>query len=224
MKGNSVSTAYTAIKKKILHMDLKAGQHLDEKALIQELNIGRTPLRQAFVLLKNENLIAGEPNRTPFVTEFSIAETKEIFEALIIVEKNVTCLASQRATNNDLKKLSEINEQINTASDKHLFWELPELNSKFHNAIAQMAHNRYLLKSHTNIRTQTDRLSYLSVSFEKEESEARDIHNLKIREEHKKIIECLQNRDFKGAEKIAIKHVKNFHQRIADFLLNIDYV
>ena len=223
-KGNQVSLAYAALRKKIMFMEIKPGQYLDEKSLMNELDIGRTPLRQAMILLKNENLIEGEPNRTPYVKEFSIAETKELFEALIIIEKNATYLASKRATDEEIKTIGKINERIIEAFNKNKYWESHEINSRFHNAIARASRNRFLCASHMSIRTQTDRLSYLSVSFEDGDPKARDAHNEKICLEHSEIIKCLSERDAKRAEKIAAEHIHSFHQRIANFLLNIDYV
>ena len=101
-QGDLVEKAYRALRKQIITNRLKPGEYLDEKKLISELSIGRTPLRQAFHLLKNENFVEWKPHRSPYIKELSIGEVRELFEALIIVEKNITYLFSQAIIGNAL--------------------------------------------------------------------------------------------------------------------------
>ena len=56
-RGNNASQAYELLKKKIITLQIKPGEYLDEKGLMKELKIGRTPLREAILLLKNEKLL-----------------------------------------------------------------------------------------------------------------------------------------------------------------------
>ena len=223
-KGNLVDKAYDALRKKILYMDFKPGSYLDEKALMKEIGIGRTPLRQAIILLKKDNLVEGEPHRSPYVKEFSLGEVKELFETLIILEKNVSYLACLRITNGAINKLSKINDDIDQAIQNKNFWEINNYNLEFHKIIAEASNNRFLARMHRDIRMQVDRLSYFSVSQEENENIGREKHNQTISRDHHNILKCLKNRDSKKIENISIAHVRRFQDRIASFLMNIDYI
>ena len=63
-KGNLVEKAYDALKKKILCMEFKPGDYLNEKALMEELGIGRTPLRQAIILRPGQCLFCRHEEAT----------------------------------------------------------------------------------------------------------------------------------------------------------------
>lgn len=95
-KGDLVDKAYSSLKKKIITQEIKPGEYLDEKVLMKELGVGRTPLRQAIILLKKDNFVEGQPNKSPYVKEFSIGEVKELFETLMIIEKNITYLWGEK--------------------------------------------------------------------------------------------------------------------------------
>ena len=55
--------AYQEIRTRIIDNRLAPGAPLDEEALMTELSIGRTPLREAFKVLASERLIELSPNR-----------------------------------------------------------------------------------------------------------------------------------------------------------------
>ena len=221
-QGDLVEKAYQALRKQIITNQLKPGEYLDEKKLIDELSIGRTPLRQAFHLLKNENFVEWKPHRSPYIKEMSIDEVRELFEALIIVEKNITYLAALRISTEELNEIRSIHDRIQHAIRNNASWEITEENNKFHAAIARAGNNRCLAKYHETLRLQVERLSYLAVS--------RDVltplekHYALISRQHDEIIDHLASHDAEGVEKVTVDHVKLFQNRIVSTLMSVDYV
>lgn len=63
--------AYRIIKERIIKGEYRPGQPLNEKAIIEELSISRTPFREAIHALNEENLVQVYPNRGIFVREYS---------------------------------------------------------------------------------------------------------------------------------------------------------
>ena len=167
-KGNLVEKAYDALKKKILCMEFKPGDYLNEKALMEELGIGRTPLRQAIILLKENNLVEAEPHRSPYIKEYSLLEVKELFETLMIIEKNVTYLACLRITDRVINKLSKIQDNIDQIVQNKDLWDtynykINNYNLEFHKLIAESSNNRFLARMHNDVRTRINRLAYIPV-------------------------------------------------------------
>lgn len=224
IKENLVDKAYNALKKMIIIQEIKPGEYLNEKLLMSELNIGRTPLRQAILLLKNDNFVEGQPNKSPYVKEFSLGEAKELFETLMIIEKNITFLATLRITQRELEKIKKTQRSIDRAIHDKIFWKITDHNLEFHRLIAEASGNRFLRKVHQDIRLQAERLSYVAVKGESINNPAIDNHNQKISEQHQDIINCLENHDTKRIENIAIDHVKLFRDRIFNSLKDLSHL
>lgn len=221
-QGDLVEKAYRALRKQIITNQLKPGEYLDEKKLITELSIGRTPLRQAFHLLKNENFVVWKPHRSPYIKELSIDEIRELFEALIIVEKNITYLAALRINDEELTAIRNIDSRINNAIRNNTVWEITEKNNQFHTVIARASNNRYLDKYHETLRLQVERLSYLAVS--RDGLTSLEKHYAVISSQHEEIIEHLASHNTDGIEQVAVAHVKLFQNRILSTLMSADYL
>lgn len=57
MKSSLQSQAYQAIRKQIIYADLEPGRKISEKALEEHLAIGRTPIREALIQLRQQELV-----------------------------------------------------------------------------------------------------------------------------------------------------------------------
>ena len=49
--------AYKAIKEKIIYLDFKPGEKIFENVLAKSLNVSRTPVREALLMLEHEKLV-----------------------------------------------------------------------------------------------------------------------------------------------------------------------
>jgi len=86
---------YTVIKERITTGVYSPGQILDEKQIIQELGISRTPFREAVNALNKENLVIIHPGRGIYVRDYSYKDMLELFDTRYILEpaalRAVTC-------------------------------------------------------------------------------------------------------------------------------------
>ena len=62
--------------------------------MADELGVGRTPVREALLMLKNADWIVSLPNKSAYVKEISLKDIKDLFESLAFVERQVSCLAA----------------------------------------------------------------------------------------------------------------------------------
>ena len=56
-------TAYSYLKEKLLNCEFKPGQYLNEKEIVQSSCFGRTPVREALILLQAEKLVEVVPRK-----------------------------------------------------------------------------------------------------------------------------------------------------------------
>jgi len=59
---------------------------LNERILCEQLNVSRTPLREAFKLLAGEGLVELLANRGAVVTQLTLTDVTQMFEVLSVLE------------------------------------------------------------------------------------------------------------------------------------------
>jgi DNA-binding GntR family transcriptional regulator len=93
--------AYFALRDQIVTLKLPPGAALREDELMDELGIGRTPLREAVKRLELENLVTVQPRRGTRVTEVDIAHIVHITEVRADLEGYAAELAALRLGDDD---------------------------------------------------------------------------------------------------------------------------
>jgi DNA-binding GntR family transcriptional regulator len=88
--------AYLELRDRIVTMRLAPGTVLREDELMREMEVGRTPLREAVKRLALENLVAVQPRRGTFVAEVEVADIVNITEVRAELEGYAAELAAQR--------------------------------------------------------------------------------------------------------------------------------
>jgi DNA-binding GntR family transcriptional regulator len=88
--------AYFELRDRIVTLRLPPGTALIEDALMRELEIGRTPLREAVKRLALENLVEIRPRRGTYVTDVNVADIVHITEVRAELEGQAAQLAAMR--------------------------------------------------------------------------------------------------------------------------------
>ena len=205
--------AYQKIKEFIITLKLIPGKQIDEEDLAKKLSIGRTPIREALVRLNAENLIEIFPGRGFFVREITLDSLRDMFEAMLILERSAVALAARRIRSSQIKKLKRINSELREAWLGKNFLRVTARNSEFHRTIYNATENSFLTAYLDNIQIQSQRLAFMCFSREMSTYDL-ETHAEKSIRDHQAIIDCfLQGRDME-AVKIITEHVKLFQRRV----------
>jgi DNA-binding GntR family transcriptional regulator len=94
--GLIAERAYLDLRDRIVTLRLPPGAVLREEALMAELGIGRTPLREAVKRLTLENLVAVRPRRGTFVTDVHPSDIAALTEVRAELEGFAAQLAATR--------------------------------------------------------------------------------------------------------------------------------
>jgi DNA-binding GntR family transcriptional regulator len=84
--GETGALVYEQLRSAILSGELRAGDEIAQVDLAKRLGAGRTPLREALRILKEEGLVSSEPNRRVAIAEFSIEDLEELYVVRITLE------------------------------------------------------------------------------------------------------------------------------------------
>jgi DNA-binding GntR family transcriptional regulator len=133
--------AYIALRGLIVSLELAPGAVIDERALIERLGIGRTPIREALRRLAHEQLVEVFPRRGMFVTNVDVRDLARISEVREALEPEAARLAAERATDEERDALAELGDSIKSGAD------LMDLDERIHRAIYAAAHNHLLEKT-----------------------------------------------------------------------------
>jgi DNA-binding GntR family transcriptional regulator len=217
-KGNLASQAYEVVRRRILTFELRPSEYLDEKALASELGIGRTPLREAIIQLKTKGLVMGQPNKSARVKEVTLKGVKDLFEALVVIEKYANCLAAQRITKHRLEEVKRLEADYERAVRKGDPWEIVLRNHGFHRRISESSDNEIIYQIHENLRDQTERLAYLVVSHElTANGNFKELYQ-DVCVQHDQLVACLENRDVEKMEALTVEHLRSFQVRLTNYL------
>ena len=119
----------SAIRESILRGRFRPGEKLDQQKIADELEVSRSPVREAMRALDAEGLITLIPNRGAVVTERSLPELEELY----FTRKAIEGLAIQRsAPSMDDRTLWRLETIFESAERTEDYGELLGLNNDFH--------------------------------------------------------------------------------------------
>ena len=84
--GQHVALVHDRLRDAILRGELPAGQTTSQVTLARDLDVGRTPLREALRMLQREGLVVSEPNRRVRIAELSSADAEALYVMRIALE------------------------------------------------------------------------------------------------------------------------------------------
>lgn len=99
---------YQSIKNRIIVQDMKPGDRLNEKELMEEYDIGKTPLREIFFRLQHDGLIRRFPRSGTIVAPIDFKELRDAAEIRLALEGLVARLAARRVTSAVLEKMESL--------------------------------------------------------------------------------------------------------------------
>ncbi|MBI5602457.1 MAG: GntR family transcriptional regulator [Deltaproteobacteria bacterium] len=210
--------AYHLIHKKIITLDLEPGQHLDEKQLVHQLGIGRTPIREALLRLASEFLVETQPSKGFIVRPLTVQNVKAMFEAMHIMEMGVVSLAIRQDPSKYLPMMEESQKRFEKAIETNDVLEMVLSNHSFHMHFAQCSANEYLIRALKDVRNEVNRLSYLSFGSRMDITDDIRQHYKSVDQDHLQMMDCLIKKDQDLLQKTVEEHNKAFQRRVIFYL------
>lgn len=207
--------AYDAIKRRIITLELGPGERVDDYQLSIELELGRTPVREAIFLLAAEGLI--DMKAGMIVRPLDLLDIAHLFEAHIVVAKATARLVAVRSTPQALAEIEKAAGRVERAIAQRDYLAITSENAKLHRAEAVAAQNDHLRTMADKIHDQGQRLAYLCFGGGGG-WDGLDEHFEKVKRDHLALLDAYRRRDPDDAEQIATDHVRLFRDRVKVFL------
>jgi DNA-binding GntR family transcriptional regulator len=211
-------TAYQKIYQKIITLAYKPGQRLEEKRLMEELNLGRTPIREALLRLIGEKLVESHPGKGAIVRPITLQNIKATFEMMKILETGVADLMVRHDVMPYLEPMMAASRAVKSAIAQKDVLGLVEANHDFHLNYARCSYNDYLFSFVNAIRTEAKRLSYLSYSAEMNSGTPLTEHYRSVIAEHEEIMTYLREKNSQRLKQTVLEHINTFQTRIIRYM------
>lgn len=202
----------TQLRERIFAGELLPGSFLDEPSLAEQMNISRTPLREALKVLTAEGLVRHEPRRGCFVNEVTEQDLDDIFPVLTMLEGRCAFEAAQRASDADLHALEALHDKLGRHARARRINDYYAANYAIHEAIITLAGNRWLAQVIGDLRkiVKLARLRQLHAPGRLEESLA----------EHQAVFVALKARDAAAAEAAMRVHLERQREALRELARN----
>ena len=198
--------AYEEIKRRIITLNYRPGEYLNEAMISEQLGIGRTPVHQALDRLMLEDMVEVIPRKGVIVRPVSIDEVLQLVEVRVVNETHCAALAAERASEAEIDELGRILEPTQTLIDLRDIEGLMLLDRAFHSGISAAARNRVLANILLTLHDRSLRFWFISLSDE--------AHLIEVRDQHVDIHDAIRRRDSAAASKAMREHIESFRQNI----------
>lgn len=201
---------YQALRASILSGELEPGERLVETQLADQLQVSRTPIREAMRQLQRDSLVIADMSGGLRVTTISMTDAAHLYDCRIALE----CLSVQEACRNATPEQVAQLESLVTQAE-HLASEpdgmaqssrMLDLDYKFHRSIAESSGNPWLL---TLLDQVFDKMALM-----RGQTTRHNPNVLEIRCEHRQIFEAIAQRNEAAAVAAIQSHLTASKARV----------
>ena len=106
------SKVHGNLKEQILSGRLPPGTHLLESTIAEQMQVSRSPVREAFRWLERDGLIDLRSNQGAFVRSLTVVEISEIYTVRALLEGYAAALAAEKAGEQEARSLRQSLERL----------------------------------------------------------------------------------------------------------------
>jgi DNA-binding GntR family transcriptional regulator len=189
------------LRQAILDHKVTPGERLNETRIAEELEVSRTPVREALRMLEAEGLVERSTGGRVVSGAKSLDDMLDVFEARIALESYAARLAARKATQAQLEQLGAIWFRIAQTAEEQDRQRLVEATSEFHVTVREIGGNArinaYIQEINDHIRVYRTRLHRSALPVETQG------------QSHRIVLDALRTRDEDKADLAMREHLLN---------------
>ena len=195
--------AYEYLYNKIISCEYLPGQELNEKQLLEETSFGRTPLREALLMLQSESLIEIFPRKGMRITAFTEKSIDDLYQTRKLIEPTVCRKYITLYSKSRLLEFQKMFERAEDASDVEEY----RIDTSFHSYLISITDHNILINQ-----------MRMAVYAAMQDSSNR-MGNLK---QHKAIIDALLRENEEDVQDAIVLHINHSLIKSLKLLRNSD--
>jgi len=209
--------AYANLKRRIITLELRPGERIDDQELSRELRFSRTPVREAIFLLAAEGWVDIRSRAGFIVRPLDVTDVAHLFEAHLVLTKAVARLAAMRVTPDEVRRMREAVTAVESTIAARDFLAVTAANAELHRLEAAATHSHILQGMAESVHDKGQRLAFLCFGGTGARA-GLDRHFDTVMSQHRAMVDALEAHDAAAAESVAVAHVRLFLRRVQDYL------
>lgn len=205
--------AYEYVKKQIVTLGYRPGQLINDTQIAADLDISRTPVREAFHRLENEGLLINEARKGWRVYSLSLADIHEIFDVKEVVEGMIARRAAEcedEALREELRVVCQKMQDAAAADDSDAWLQA---DFELHDVLFAMVQNERAHRIVTNLNDQWHRvrIGYAAMQARMHQSTR----------EHETFVAAILDGNGESAERLMRTHLNQVREELVRLLVNL---
>jgi DNA-binding GntR family transcriptional regulator len=190
------------LRQAILDFELKPGQRLVERELVDRLHVSRATIRESLRELEAEGMVVVIPQRGAVVAKLSPTEQADLYEARVAIESLVVRHFVERATDEHVAKLTAAIADLRRVTEaERPIRELLAGKSQMYDVLVEGAQSPILANILSSLQARVSVLRATSLSQPGRPMEA--VRELEL------MADSIARRDADGAARWCATHVQN---------------
>ncbi len=208
---------YQALRTSILSGELAPGDRLVETQIAEQLQVSRTPIREAMRQLQQEELLTADSNGGLRVSTISTTDAVQLYDCRMALEQMAVVGACEKANALQLKKLKQYvvaaSSLVKSKSSDLKSFQMLDLDYQFHHLIAESSGNKWLVSLLDQV---FDKMALLRTQTTRHNPDV-----LEIRNEHHQIYEAIAQRNVAAATQAVQNHLSASKARVVQEVQNL---
>lgn len=194
--------AYARVRELILSGELAPGAVLNQATVARQIGVSTTPLREALRRLAQQGLVELGAHRDARVAPLDATEARDLVELRQDLDPLAAGLAAQRRTAADLAEMADSLARLESLPTDPSPAQLAG-HRRFHAAVYRASHNALLVATLEGLWDKTDRYRRHALRAGRSDEEV-----AQRAEEHRLLVEAVQDRDAAAATELMHRHVE----------------
>jgi DNA-binding GntR family transcriptional regulator len=214
MSGGLRYKAKEIIKNKIISFEIKPGEALREGVIAKELGMGRTPVREALLMLEQERLVECIPNVGYLVRKLTRNEADDYYALREALEEFAAPLIIKNIATSEIARLKKIQTKSEKHAADHDTQGVVLCNIEFHELLYTVTGSDAFLGLISHLIDKIRWLLAMAVASQTGPTEAL--------EDHRRMIKAIEDRnisDLKAEIRLHLKHARERYLSLAEMLL-----
>lgn len=202
--------AYDVLQERLVMLDIRPGDPINDEKLGAELGYGRTPVREALKRLERDRLVVAFPRRGTFATAVDMTELSSISEIRRQLEPLAAARAARTANSGTREHLARLADEIATITDDQSPTDVLRKDVRVHREIYHAAGNAHLEDILVGLDAHATRIWCLFLD--------RLPHVAVHVREHEALLRAIAAGDEKTAAELTLAHVDGFESAVRSVL------
>ena len=206
--GTNADRAYEIVRERLVMLDIRPGEPINDDRLADELGFGRTPVREALKRLERERLVVAYPRRGTFATAVDMTDLADISEIRKQLEPTAAARAARTASPDARARLTALADEIAEIDDSEDPREVLRKDVRVHREIYRASGNPHLEDILVSLDAHATRIWCLFLD------RLPDVAS-HVRE-HVALLRAIVDGDENTASSLTLAHVAGFEKAIRD--------